>query len=131
MTRREIRPASVPQPVAEYPMGVEVSGGRTVYVAGQIALDADGNLIGEGDFRAQARQVLGNVQAIIEDAGGSISDIVKMTTFLTDMAHYDEFKAVRAEFLKPPYPAATLVEVSSLVRPEWLLEVEAIAVIGE
>ena len=130
MTRREIRPASVPQPVAEYAQGVEVSGGRTLYIAGQIALDADGNLVGEGDFRAQARQVLGNVQAIIEEAGGGISDIVKLTTFLTDMAHYDDFKAVRAEFLKAPYPAATLVEVSSLVRPEWLLEVEAIAVIG-
>ncbi|MFW5867710.1 MAG: RidA family protein [Armatimonadota bacterium] len=129
MTRREIQPDSVPKPVAEYAMGVEVSGGRTVYVAGQIALDADGNLVGEGDFKTQARQVLSNVQGIIEEAGGSISDIVKMTTFLTDMAHYDDFKAVRAEFLTPPYPAATLIEVSSLVRPEWLLEVEAIAVI--
>lgn len=131
MTRREIQPESVPRPVAEYAMGVEVSGGRTLYIAGQIALDADGNLVGEGDFRAQARQVLTNVQAIIEEAGGSISDIVKMTTFLTDMAHYDDFKAVRSEFLKPPFPAATLVETSALVRPEWLLEVEATAVIGE
>ncbi|NLO05563.1 MAG: RidA family protein [candidate division WS1 bacterium] len=129
MIRREVRPASVPQPVAEYAQGVEVSGGRTLYIAGQIALDAEGNLVGNGEFRAQARQVLRNVQAIVEEAGGSISDIVKMTTFLTDMSHYDDFKAVRAEFLRPPYPAATLVEVSSLVRPEWLLEVEAVAVI--
>jgi len=131
MTRREIRPASVPQPVAEYAMGVEVAGGRTLYIAGQVPLDADGNLVGAGDFKAQARQVLRNVQAIVEEAGGSISDIVKMTTFLTDMADYADFKAVRSEFLKPPYPAATLVEVSALVRAEWLLEVEAIAVIGE
>lgn len=129
MTRREIRPASVPQPVAEYAQGVEVSGGRTLYIAGQVPLDAEGKLVGAGDFRAQARQVLRNVQAIVEEAGGSISDIVKMTTFLTDMAHYDDFRAVRSEFLKPPFPAATLVEVSALVRPEWLLEVEAIAVI--
>jgi len=129
MTLREVQPASVPKPVAEYAMGVEVCGGRTLYIAGQIALDADGKLVGAGDFRAQARQVLSNVQAIIEEAGGSISDIVKMTTFLTDMANYADFVAVRGEFLKPPYPAATLVEVSSLVRPEWLLEVEAIAVI--
>jgi reactive intermediate/imine deaminase len=129
MTRREIQPESIPEPVAEYAMGVEVSGGRTVYVAGQIALDADGDLVGEGDFRAQARQVLTNVQAVIEEAGGSISDIVKLTTFLTDMSDYDAFCEVRSEFLKAPFPAATLVEVSSLVRPEWMLEAEAIAVI--
>jgi reactive intermediate/imine deaminase len=118
----------VPEPVAEYAMGVEVSGGRTLYVAGQVAIDADGNLVGEGDFKAQARQVLTNVQAIIEEAGGEISDIVKLTTFLTDMDDYDAFCEVRSEFLKPPFPAATLVETSALVRPEWLLEVEAIAV---
>lgn len=129
MNRREIQPASVPRPVAEYAMGVEVSGGRTLYVAGQVALDADGKLVGEGDFRAQARQVLGNVQAIVEEAGGTMSDIVKMTTLLTDMSDYAAFCEVRSEYLKPPFPAATLVEISSLVRPEWLLEVEAIAVI--
>ncbi len=129
MTRREIRPQSVPQPVAEYAQGVEVTGGRTLYIAGQVPLDASGDLVGEGDFRAQARQVLSNIQAIVEEAGGSISDIVKMTTFLRDMANYDDFKAVRSEFLKAPFPAATLVAISSLVRPEWLLEVEAVAVI--
>ena len=122
MMRKEIRPRSVPQPVAEYAQGVEVTGGRTLYIAGQVPLDASGNLVGEGDFRAQARQVLrARIQHKIH--------IVKMTTFLTDMAHYDDFKAVRSEFLKAPFPAATLVAVSSLVRPEWLLEVEAIAVI--
>jgi enamine deaminase RidA (YjgF/YER057c/UK114 family) len=61
MTRREIQPDSVPQPVAEYAQGVEVSGGRTLYLAGQIALDAEGNLVGDGEFRAQARQVFANV----------------------------------------------------------------------
>lgn len=129
MNRREIQPASVPRPVAEYAMGVEVSGGRTLYVAGQVAIDADGKLVGQGDFKAQTRQVLGNVQAIVEEAGGKMSDIVKLTTFLTDMDNYAAFCEVRSEYLKPPFPAATLVEVSSLVRPEWLLEVEAIAVI--
>ncbi len=129
MTRREVQPASVPTPVAEYAHGVEVSGGRTLYLAGQIALDADGNLVGEDDFRAQTRQVFTNIEAIIEEAGGSISDIVKMTTFLTDMSDYAAFCEVRGEFLKPPYPAATLVETSALVRPEWMVEVEAIAVI--
>jgi len=129
MTRREIQPDTVPRPVAEYAQGVEVTGGRTLYIAGQVSLDASGQFVGPGDIRAQTRQVLGNIRAIIEEAGGQISDIVKMTTFLTDMADYAGFVEVRKEFLQAPFPAATLVEVSALVRPEWLVEVEAIAVL--
>ncbi len=129
MIRREIQPAAVPRPVAEYAQGVEVSGGRTLYVAGQVALDADGRLVGEGDIRAQARQVFRNIRAIIEEAGGGMTDIVKLTTFLTSMDDYPGFVEVRSEFLPAPWPAATLVAVSALVRPEWLVEVEAIAVL--
>ncbi len=129
MTRREIQPAAVPRPVAEYAQGVEVTGGRTLFVAGQVALDADGQLVGEGDIRAQARQVFRNIKAIIEEAGGEMTDIVKLTTFLTSMDDYPGFVEVRSEFLPAPYPAATLVAVAALVRPEWLVEVEAIAVL--
>lgn len=129
MTRREIQPASVPKPVAEYAQGVEVQGGRTLYISGQVPIDAEGNLVGH-DIRAQARQVFRNIRAIIEEAGGEMSDIVKLTTFLTNMDDYRGFVEVRSEFIDPPYPAATLVAVSALVRPEWLLEVEAVAVIG-
>ena len=114
---------------AEYAQGVEVTGGRTLYIAGQIAIDANGELVGPGDIRAQTRQVLASIQAIIEEAGGQMSDIVKLTTYLTDMADYAGFVEVRKEFLRPPFPAATLVEVSALVRPEWLVEVDAIAVV--
>lgn len=130
MTRRHIQPDSVPRPVAEYAQGVEVCGGRLLFVAGQVPLDAAGELVGAGDIRAQTRQVFRNIQAIVEAAGGSMTDIVKLTVFLTDMNDYQAFKEVRREFLKPPFPAATLVQVASLVRPEWLVEVEAIAVIG-
>jgi len=115
--------------VAEYAQGVEVTGGRTLYVAGQIAIDAEGKLVGEGDIRAQARQVFANIQAIIDEAGGEMSDIVRLVTFLTDIDDYAGFVEVRSEFLRPPFPAATLVAVSSLVRPEWLVEVEATAVL--
>ncbi len=130
ITRREIQPQSAPRPVAEYAQGVEVHCGRLLFVAGQVPLDADGKLVGPGDIRAQARQVFRNIQAIVEEAGGSMTDIVKLTVFLTDMANFEGFKQVRREFIKPPFPAATLVQVSALVNPEWLVEVEAIAVIG-
>lgn len=128
MIRREIQPASVPHPVAEYAQGVEVQGGRTLYISGQVPMDAEGSLVGD-DIRAQARQVFRNLRALIEEAGGQMSDIVKLTTYLTDMDDYRDFVEVRSEFIAPPYPAATLVAVSALVRPEWLLEVEAVAVI--
>lgn len=118
MIRREIQPASVPHPVAEYAQGVEVQGGRTLYISGQVPMDAEGNLVGD------------DIRALIEEAGGQMSDIVKLTTYLTDMDDYRDFVEVRSEFIAPPYPAATLVAVSALVRPEWLLEVEAVAVIG-
>jgi reactive intermediate/imine deaminase len=129
MERREIQPASVPRPVAEYAQGVQVQGGSTLYIAGQVAIDTEGRLVGDGDIRAQARQVFRHIKAIVEEAGGSMGDIVKLTTFLTDMDDYAGFVAVRSEFIPPPYPAATLVAVKSLVRPEWLVEVEAIAVL--
>jgi len=129
MTRREIQPESVPRPVAEYAQGVEISGGRTLYIAGQVALDADGRLVGAGDIRAQARQVFRNIRAIVEEAGGEMTDIVKLATFLTSMNDYAGFVEVRSEFLPAPWPAATLVAVSALVRPEWLVEVDAVAVL--
>jgi len=129
MRRREIAPASVPQPVAEYAQGVEVAGGRSLFISGQVSIDAQGRLVGEGDIRAQARQVFRHIAAIVEEAGGDMSDIVKLTTFLTSMDDYAGFVEVRSEFIPAPYPAATLVEVSSLVRPEWLVEVEATAVL--
>ena len=127
MQRRQIQPDAVARPVAEYAQGVEVTGGRTLYIAGQVAIDAEGRTVGEGDIRAQARQVLRNIRAIVEEAGGDMTCIVKLTTFLTNMEDYRGFVEVRSEFIAPPYPAATLVAVSALVRPEWLVEVEAVA----
>lgn len=129
MHRRQIQPDSVPRPVAEYAHGVEVQGRRTLYIAGQVAIDAEGRTVGAGDIQAQARQVFRNIQAIVQEAGGDMTSIVKLTTFLTDMDNYRGFVQVRSEFITPPYPAATLVAVSALVRPEWLVEVEAVAVL--
>lgn len=129
MTRREIQPDSVAPPVAEYAQGVEAAGGRTLYTAGQVSIDRDGNTVGVGDIRAQTRHVFQSIKAIVEEAGGDMGSIVKLTTFLTSMDDYAAFVEVRSEFIPAPYPAATLVAVTSLVKPEWLVEVEAIAVL--
>lgn len=114
---------------AGYSHGAEVTGGRTVYVSGQIALDALGDVVGADDFEAQARQVFRNVGHVLAAAGLDFSAVVKLTVFLTDMADIAVFRRVRDEFVNVGAPpASTAVRVARLVRPELRVEVEAIAV---
>ena len=110
--------------------GVEAPSGRTVYVSGQVSMDADGNVVGEGDVEAQTEKVLENVATVLEAAGGTLDDVVKVTVFITDMGHYDGIHRVRRRFFGEPYPASSMVEVSALIDPRLLVEVEAVAVIG-
>jgi len=103
--------------------------GKVLHISGQVSQDVHGNTVGVGDITAQTRQVLDNIGKVIEGVGGQMSDIVKVMVFVTDMSMLDEIHRVRSEYFTPPYPASTLVQVSSLVRPEYLIEIEAIAVI--
>lgn len=105
--------------------------GSTLYIAGQVALDRDGNLVGEGDIEAQMRQVYANLRAICEYCGGSLASIVKLTTYLTDRAALAGFRKVRNETLRAPYPPNTLVFIDGLADPRYLVEIEAIAVVEE
>lgn len=106
----------------------EVSGGRTIYLSGQIAVDSNGNTVGADDFTAQARQVFENIRLGLEAVGLTFDAVVKLTVFLTDMHDLPQFRAVRDEFVNTAQPpASSLVQVSALVRPELLIEVEAIA----
>jgi len=109
--------------------GVEAPAGRTVYVSGQVSMDAEGNVVGEGDAKAQTEKVLDNVSVVLEEAGGSLDDVVKVTVFITDMGIYDEVHEVRRRYFGEPYPASSMVEVSALIDPRLLVEVEAVAVI--
>jgi enamine deaminase RidA (YjgF/YER057c/UK114 family) len=112
-----------------YSQLVEVTGGKLVFLAGQVALDKAGALVGAGDFSQQADQVFQNLRAAIESRGGALKDIIKFTIFVTDVAHLPAFREVRDRHLagiKTP-PASTLVQVSALFRPEFLVEVEAVA----
>ncbi|ABF44814.1 RidA family protein [Deinococcus geothermalis] len=107
----------------------EVRGGRTVYVSGQIAVDEQGAVIGAGDFTTQARQVFQNIGLALAEVGLTFDAVVKLTFFLTDFAHLPEMRAVRDEFVNVQAPpASSAVQVAALVRPELLIEVEAIAV---
>lgn len=101
--------------------------GHLLFVAGQVAQDPDGNLVGAGDFEAQAGQTFENLKRILDEAGGRLSDIVKMTTYLTRAGDIEAFRAVRNTFFTEPMPPNTLVVVESLANPDFLIEIEAVA----
>ena len=101
-----------------------------VFASGQVARDVDGSLVGLGDIRAQTRKTLENLQAVLAEGGATMDDVVKVTVFVTSLSeHFADIHEVRKEFFKSDYPASTLVEISSLVDPDMLIEIEAIAVI--
>ena len=122
-------PATMPRSVG-YSQLAAVSGGRLIFIAGQVALDTHGNVVGLGDVRAQARQVFENLRAAVESVGGSFRDVIKLNTYFLDSAALSDFRAIRDEYVDTANPpASTAVQVSRLFRPEFLLEVEAIAVV--
>ena len=102
--------------------------GNSVYVSGQVAIDSEGNIVGKGDMRAQTRRALENVKTVLEAAGASLSDVVKVTVFLTDISRLMDTHEVRAEFFPDPPPASTAVEIKALAFPDLLIEIEAVAV---
>lgn len=132
MPRRVISHPKLPAPMrgGAFSAGVEASEGRTVYVSGQVSMDAEGNVVGEGDIRRQTETVLEHVKTVVEEAGGGMDDIVKVTVFIRDMGLYDEIHEVRRRYFEEPYPASSMIEVSALIDPRLLIEIEAVAVIG-
>jgi 2-iminobutanoate/2-iminopropanoate deaminase len=131
--RQNIQPDALAKRVVNghvlYSHVVSVEGARTIYVSGQLARDRAGNLVGKGDMRAQLRQVGENVKAALEAAGASLSDLVKTTTFVTDIGEYFKHVDVRMEYFGAALPTSTTVEVRQLAHPDFLVEVEAVAVV--
>jgi enamine deaminase RidA (YjgF/YER057c/UK114 family) len=113
-----------------YTQAVKVTGGQTfLFLSGQVAYDAQGNPVHRGDVAGQARVVFQAIRAHVEAAGGTLTNVVKLTTFLTDIRHRADILPVREEFFGKKMPPSTLVAVDSLAHPDWLIEVEAIAVL--
>ena len=113
-----------------YSQGIKVSGAQTIlFIAGQVAYDDKGGPAHPGDFKAQARAVLSAVKAQVEAGGGTMNSIVKINTYLTDIRHRVDLVPIREEFFGKKGPASTLVAVAALAQPDWLIEVEAIAVV--
>lgn len=131
MARTQITNPKLPAPMrgGAYSSGVEAPSGRTIYVSGQVAFDAEGKVVGEGDIKAQTETVLEHVKTVVEEVGGGMEDIVKVTVFITNMGLYDQIHEVRRRYFEEPFPASSMVEVSALIDPRLLIEIEAVAVI--
>ena len=131
MTIKEIIPPGMPYPPDfGSPTSLAMRAGDFVYVSGMIAWDEKRNIVGLGDPRAQTIQVIKCIQACLREAGGDLQDIVKITFYLTDIRHKAVIWDTRKEFFGSARPASTLVEVTHLVDPQALLEVDAIAYVG-
>lgn len=125
-------PNTMPKSVG-YSQVATVTGGTLVFISGQVALDVSGNLIGKDDFRTQVQQVFQNLKAAIEAVGGTFDDVVKLNSYLVDLSpsHLAAFREIRDQYVnvKNP-PASTAVQVQGLFRAEFLVEVEAVAVVN-
>lgn len=107
-----------------------VRAGDFLFVSGQAAIDADGNVVGLGDFDAQAEQVFANLEAVLRAGGSDLSQVMKVTIFMTDMSFFHRIVELRERFFTPPYPADTTVEVRALALEGLMLEIEAIALVS-
>ena len=130
MTLRKLNPSALPTPTG-YSQVVVAAGSRTVFIAGQVALDRDGGLVAPGDVVGQARQVFANMRIAIEAAGAAIDDVTKITWYVVGYRPewLPELAAARNEVLGGHMPASTLVGVGALAQDHFLVEVEAVAVI--
>ena len=117
-----------PDPLEPYFLSQGFRVGDLIIVSGQAALDEGGNVVGAGDFDAQAEQVFLNLARVLEAGGSGLDRVVKVTIFLTDMGNFGKIVKLRQRWFTPPYPADTIVESRALALPELEIEIEAIAV---
>jgi 2-iminobutanoate/2-iminopropanoate deaminase len=131
MEKRAVIPKNIAQPVSQaYSHAIDARGNRFLFIAGQVALDPSGKVVGIRDIRAQTRQVFENIKAVLQAAGGGLENLVKTNTYMVNLDDYYAYTEVRSQYLThPPLPAATLLEVKSLALKDLLIEIEGIAVL--
>jgi 2-iminobutanoate/2-iminopropanoate deaminase len=124
-------PEGVPKPLKpHYSNAVRVNAGPLLFIAGQVALDAQGRIVGTGDLRAQAVQVLENIRTILHAHGADMADVVSVTVYVTDIRAFNEIADIRLRYFPKDGPASAIVEVSRLALPELLVEISAVAAIA-
>src|ERR671931_737713 len=132
MPKREVSSAAIRKPSGVFSQATMVEAkGRLVFISGMTARRADGSIAGIGNIAEQTRQVCENVKAAVEAAGGTLDDVCRVDVYVRNMEHFDEIHKVRRDYFKPPLPASTMVEVTKMTSPDYLIEMSAIAVVGK
>jgi 2-iminobutanoate/2-iminopropanoate deaminase len=132
MPKREVTTDLIRTPVGVFSQATVIEAeGRLVFISGMTARRPDGTIAGIGDITAQTRQVCENVKAAVEAAGGSLDDVCRVDVYVRNMEHFKEIHEVRKAYFKPPLPASTMVEITKMTSPDYLIEMNAIAVIAK
>src|SRR5262245_25984882 len=130
MPKREVISERLRKPTGVFSQAtVTEAKGRLVFVSGMTARRADGSIAGVGDVTAQTRQVCENIKAAVEAAGGTMDHICRVDVYVRNMEHFEAIHDVRKQYFKPPLPASTMVEITKMTSPDYLIEINAIAVI--
>src|SRR6201995_1968692 len=130
MPKKQITTDRIRQPNGHFSQATMIEArGRMVFISGMTSRRPDGSIAGIGDIEAQTRQVCENVKAAVEAAGGTMDDICRVDVYVRNMEHFDKIHKVRREYFKGPAPAPTMVEIAKMTSPEFLIEMNAIAVV--
>jgi len=131
MSKRQIQSAQIRQPSGHFSQAIAIEAkGKLVFISGMTARRADGTIAGIGDIEAQTRQVCENLKSAVEAAGGTMDDICRVDVYVRNMEHFEKIHQVRREYFGSPPPASTMVEVTKMTSPDYLIEINAIAVLG-
>ena len=131
MAKRQVQSEKIRAPSGHFSHAISVEAkGKFVFISGMTSRRADGTIAGVGDIEAQTRQVCENLKAAVEAAGGTMDDICRVDVYVRNMEHFESIHKVRREYFKLPPPASTMVEVTKMTSPDYLIEISAIALIN-
>lgn len=128
MPQSAIQPTNMARPTGQYSHGIRASG-TFLFIAGQVAMNANGQVVGPGDVGVQCEQIFQNLSSILDAAGATFANLVKMNFYITDMQGIEVVRPIRSRYLGDSRPASTFVGVTALANPQYLLEIEAVAVL--
>jgi reactive intermediate/imine deaminase len=130
--KQQVTSDKIRQPSGHFSQATVIEArGKLVFISGMTSRRADGTIAGIGDIEVQTRQVCENLKAAVEAAGGSMDDIVRVDVYVRNMEHFDQIHKVRRQYFKTPAPASTMVEICKMTSPDYLIEINAIAVIAD
>ena len=131
MKKQQIHSDKVREPSGHFSQAIAIEAkGKLVFISGMTSRRADGTIAGIGDVEAQTRQVCENLKSAVEAAGGTLDDICRVDVYVRNMEHFDKIHKVRREYFNAPAPASTMVEVTKMTSPDYLIEISAIALIS-